>query len=79
MTYEVVDRKAMLIDRDGREILTLNPVGTLVWESLDGTRTPDGIVSAVCAAFPDAPRNTVEADVHAFIDDLRTSGLLDEG
>ncbi|MBA3956158.1 MAG: PqqD family protein [Acidimicrobiia bacterium] len=43
VTYEIVDGRAMLIDAAGTEIITLNPVGSLVWSALDGERGVAGL------------------------------------
>lgn len=76
VTYEVVDGQAVLVDPNGRELLTLNAVGTVVWQALDGTRDEAGIVESLSEQFPDVERNDLVRDVDAFITELRSSGLV---
>jgi hypothetical protein len=79
VTFEVVDGQAVLIDRQGRELLTLNAVGTVVWQALDGTTDQKGIVRTLAAEFPDVKSVEIEMDVRAFISELGSSGLLEDG
>ena len=51
VTYEVVDDRAMLLDPSGRELITLNPVGSVVWETLDGTLDVAGITDRLLPRF----------------------------
>lgn len=69
----------MLVDPQGRELLTLNAVGTVVWKALDGTTDQQGIVESLSAQFPDVKPVDIEKDVDAFITELRSSGLLEGG
>jgi hypothetical protein len=78
VTYEVVDGQAVLVDPDGRELLTLNAVGTLVWEALDGTHREAGIVGVLEEHFPDIDRARLETDLRAFLDELQDLGLVGE-
>ena len=48
----------------------LNPIGTRVWELIDGTRTIADIVEVICEEY-DVARETAETDVRTFVDDLR--------
>lgn len=77
VTYEVVDGRAVLVDPQERELLTLNPVGTVVWQALDGSQDEADIVESLAEQFPDVPRSQIEGDVAAFIGELRTSELLE--
>ncbi len=36
VTYETIDGRAVLVDVAGTELITLNPVGTLVWNVPSG-------------------------------------------
>jgi hypothetical protein len=78
VTYEVVDGQAVLVHPDGREMLTLNALGTRVWEALDGTKDEEAIVASLSAEFPDVDRSQIVEDVGAFIAELRRSKLLED-
>jgi len=74
---EVVDGNVLLIDATSAELITLNGVGSVVWASLaDGEATVDQSVAAVLEDFPDAPQESVAADVAAFLDDLAGAGMV---
>jgi hypothetical protein len=79
VVFEVVAGQAVLIDRQGRELLTLNAVGTVVWQALDGMTDQAGIVRKLSAEFSDVNSQDIERDVSAFITELRSSGLLEDG
>jgi len=78
VTYEIVDDQAILIDGEGRELITLNPVGTLVWVALDGTVTEQGLVEILASRFPEVERRRLAADIDTFLSELRELDLLEE-
>ncbi len=78
VTYEIVDDQAILIDGEGRELITLNPVGTLVWVALDGTVTEQGLVEILASRFPEVERSRLAADIDTFLSELRELDLLEE-
>ncbi len=53
----------------------INPVGALVWELLDGERTPAEVVAAVREQVEDPPAQ-LEGEVRAFITSLRERDLV---
>jgi hypothetical protein len=79
VTHEVVDERAVLVDPDGRELLTLNHVGTVVWEASDGTKDEQQLIDVVSERFAKVGRSQIERDVRAFLAELRSSGLVTNG
>jgi len=77
--YEQLDDRALLIDAEGTELMTLNLVGTLVWEALDGHRDADVIAAELASRFPQVPPERIEADVRAFLGELRREDLVVDG
>lgn len=63
--------------RDGRR-QALSPTGSLVWELICEHRHLQPVLTAVRAAFPDAP-DSLEDEVGALVDDLVDEGLLLSG
>ena len=61
--------------RDLGSIFTLNEVGTLVWELIDGRTNISQIVEAICGHYDGEPEQ-VKEDVLAFLGDLKTEGLI---
>jgi Coenzyme PQQ synthesis protein D (PqqD) len=53
----------------------LNPVGWVVWELIDGTRTVAELVQGVRARIDDPPPG-VEDDVVTFLDGAQARGLV---
>lgn len=75
---EVMDRRALLIDGQGTELIQLNPVGTAVWEALDGRRGVEAINGELAVRFPDVDPAGIAADVDAFLLELHGLGLIEE-
>jgi hypothetical protein len=78
-TYEVVDDQAVIVDARRAELITLNPVGTLVWERLDGRADASAIAAELerSGRFTEVPLETLEADIVAFIEELAGNGLVE--
>jgi hypothetical protein len=73
---EDLDGKAAIVDPEGKELITLNLVGSLVWNLLDGRRDVDAVVSAVVEECAPVEHRTVEVDVRAFLAELTTLHLI---
>jgi hypothetical protein len=73
---EDLDGKAAIVDPEGTELITLNLVGSLVWNLLDGSRDVDAVVSAVVEACDPVERSTVDVDVRAFLAELSSLHLI---
>ena len=71
-----VGETLVLLNPETGQYYTLNEVGSRIWELLDGTRTRDGIVAAICAEY-DAGEAEIAADVDALLGDLEAEKLID--
>lgn len=76
VTYDVVDGRAILVDPRGAELLTLNPVGTMIWEALDGRRDVPELVDHLIDRLDGVQPEQARADVASFIAELRTLCLV---
>lgn len=76
-SYEVVDGQAVIIDPEGRELVTLNGVGTMIWEHLDGRRGVSDLVDDLLPNFEGVSREEFERDVRSYLDELREAGILE--
>jgi hypothetical protein len=74
---EVIDDQAALVTSDGTELITLNPVGTVVWDALSATNDVAGIVDLVVRACEPVDRARVDADVRNFLAELAAAGLVE--
>ncbi len=79
MTYEVIDGQAVVLDPEGRELVTLNEVGTQIWEHLDGHRGLTELVDDLSGNFDGVSRAEFERDVRGYLDELREAGILEPG
>jgi hypothetical protein len=75
---DVIDGKAVLVDPAGSEIITLNALGTQVWDALDGTRDVDELCHSIGDRYPDVPAEQIDGDVRRFLGELTRLGLLSE-
>jgi len=78
VTSETVEGQAVLIAPEGDEIITLNSVGTLVWDALATARDVDSLTDHLLTQFVDVERDELQGDVVAFLGELRESGLIEE-
>ena len=76
VVYEVIDGRAVLVDPEGVELLTLNAVGTLVWEALDGARDPAALADDLVERFQGVTRDDLERDIAAFLAELEAGALV---
>jgi hypothetical protein len=78
VVYEVVDGEALLIDPSGVELITLNPVGALVWQALDGSRDAAALADALVDSFEGVARDELTRDIEMFLTELHAAGLISE-
>lgn len=76
VVYEVVDGQAVLVDPTGTELLTLNPVGTLVWEALDGRRDAAALAAALVDRFDGVSAAVLTHDIAEFLAEVEAAGLV---
>jgi hypothetical protein len=78
VVYEVVDGRAVLIDPAGVELITLNPVGTLVWQALDDGGDAATLTQRLLPEFEDVTAEQLERDIDAFLSELSGLGLVSD-
>ena len=76
VVYEVVADRAVLIDPAGVELITLNPVGTLVWQALDGGGDAATLAQRLLPEFEGVTAE--QLDIDAFLNELRDLGLVSD-
>jgi hypothetical protein len=79
VTYEVVEGRAVLLDPDGVELITLNEVGTLVWEELDGRRDAADLARALINRVDGVTLEELERDICTFLDEITEAHLVEAG
>ena len=73
--WRVIEGEAVILSLDTKAFRGLNPVGSRVWELIDGRRSVDEIVEVVVREF-DVTREQAAADVQAFVRELLDKGLV---
>lgn len=73
--WRVIGGEAVILSLDTKVLRGLNPVGSRVWELIDGQRSVDEIVEVIAGEF-DVAAAAVAPDVHAFVEELLTKGLV---
>jgi hypothetical protein len=76
--YEVIDGRAMLVSPDGAELISLNAVGTMVWESLATAGDPARIAAELHPRFEGVSLDELQRDIADFLEELRQQGLVRE-
>ena len=76
VVYEMSGNRAVLLDGTGRELITLNPVGSIVWNAMADSTPPDALVAALADVFPAVPHQQLVDDVQSFLDQLSDAGLI---
>jgi hypothetical protein len=71
----VVDGEALLIHLPSGEYFSLDSVGTLIWQNIDGSRTIEDLAELVLDEY-DVDREKVVADVLRLVEQLAGEGLL---
>lgn len=70
---------AVLFTPEDEVYHSLNPVATLIWESLPGVPDIEALCSSVRQSFPDGEPDQIRTDVIALLDELAGAGLVDCG
>ena len=77
ISWRLIEDRAYLVDRDEGELLELNPVGTEIWQALDGSRDIGDVVNHVCQTF-DVSRKKAEKDTVRFIERLKNMEIIEK-
>jgi hypothetical protein len=75
--FEVVDGTAVLVDPHGRELFTLNVVGSMVWEALADHHDAAELAAHLEPRVGGVERDRLREDISEFLDELRAAGLVD--
>jgi len=72
-----VDADLFLVLPDNGEIFHLNALGAALWRLFAERSSAEAAGDALALAFPDLPRETIDADVQRFIGELGQRALID--
>jgi hypothetical protein len=75
VTWREVDKEAIFLSEDGETVHVLNELGAFLWKLVDGTRTLEDILDAVCSEY-DIARDVAARDLLAFMEKLARTGIV---
>ena len=78
---EELEGELVIMERDSQAMVTLNPAGRLVWESIERPITLDELEALFREAVPNIGEDTIRHGIRAVRDALVEAGLAvtDEG
>ncbi len=76
--WRVIEGEAVILSLDTKAFRGLNPVGSRVWELIDGRRSVDEIVEVIVREFDVTPERAA-ADVQTFVRELLDKELVIRG
>jgi hypothetical protein len=77
VTHEEAGERSVLLDGEGANMTTLNPVGSLIWRELDGERSSAELAETLHGQFGDIDQATLQTDIDAFLSQLADDGLVE--
>jgi len=76
VSAERVEGRWLVVDPDGRAVVTLSPTGSLVWDAIDGRRDLAAIARRLVEQTVGGTVEQAERDVAAFVAELLDAGLV---
>jgi hypothetical protein len=73
--YRIIDGTALIVGGQIAKLLTLNDVGTFIWQQADGRQTMADITKKLCQEF-DIDQEVALRDAEIFVRDLQSKNLL---
>jgi hypothetical protein len=73
--YRIYDGQATIVLPGRAEVKVLNPVGSLVWDRLNGSDSLERILEGILEEF-EIPRRQAEHDLLEFANELRSHGMV---
>src|SRR5258708_26809193 len=67
---------AVLMDIKGGHMVTLNPIGSIIWQQLSDGRSPEQITDHLASEFA-IPREQAAADMSEFLEQLEAQHLIE--
>lgn len=73
--WRLIEGEAVILSLETKVLRGLNPVGSRVWELIDGQRSVEEIITAIVQEFDVTPQPAAE-DVRGFVRELLDKGLV---
>jgi hypothetical protein len=73
--WRIIEGEAVILSMDTKIMRGLNPVGSRIWDLIDGQRSLEEITGTIVQEFEVTPADAAQ-DVRTFIQELLDRGLL---
>lgn len=77
--YEASGDGLVILDADGTRLITLNPVGSVIWHALDGRRDAGALAADLVDEFVGVSVEELTTDIEVFIESLVAAALVEDG
>jgi len=71
----IIEGEAVILSMETKVLRGLNPVGSRIWELIDGRRSVEEIAHLIIQEFDVQPEEAAK-DVRSFVDELLGRGLV---
>ncbi len=76
MTWDDAGDRVVVLDAAGTTLITLNPVGSVLWGQLEEPSDTERLAEVLGERFPDEDPSALRGDVESFVAELVDTGLL---
>lgn len=73
--WRIIEGEAVILSMETKVLRGLNPVGSRVWELIDGRRSVEEITGLIVQEFDVTPEDAAQ-DVRGFVKELLDRGLV---
>lgn len=73
--WRVIDKQAVVLSLEDKQIRGLNPMGTFIWELLDGRTSPNQIAKTISEEF-EIDFAKAKKDAQNFLDELAKKEMI---
>ncbi|MFZ1060313.1 MAG: PqqD family protein [Candidatus Rokuibacteriota bacterium] len=73
--WRIIEGEAVILSMETKVLRGLNPVGSRVWELIDGRRSVEEIAGLIVEEFDVTPEAAAQ-DVRRFVEELLVRGLV---
>jgi hypothetical protein len=75
--WRIIEGEAVILSMESKVLRGLNPVGSRIWELIDGRRGLEEITATIVQEFDVTPAAAAQ-DVGAFLQELLDRGLVNQ-
>ena|SRR3990167_9323519 len=75
VSCRTIEGEAFIFDQETRLLLKLDPVGSFIWDQINGSRTIDEIIT-LCCQFFEGDKEEIASAVRQFITELQSQNVV---